>query len=260
MSGRPPSLASWLVSRATPPEDRDPLLGDLEEEYQRLLEQEGPTSARRFYWREALHALGPGLKRRLSARFVADAVPHGPLRRRGGSMLDAVRLDLRLAARTLLRHPRLSAAVVLTIAVGIAANTAVFAVVDAVVLRPFPFPEPERLVTLGTVIPKLRQELTFFENLSPAEYLDIARECRTLERVVAWDMATARSLTRGRRRTCSRRSSGATPSRRSAWQPRSGAASPPTRSKAARTSRSSATATGRRGSAPTRARSAGASS
>ena len=187
-SGRPPRLATWLVSRATPAEDREPLLGDLEEEYQRLLAEEGPASARRFYRLEALRALGPGLTRRLRAGFAADAVPHGPLPGRGGSMLDAVRLDLKLAARTLLRHPRLSATVVLTIAVGVAANTAVFAVVDAVVLRPFPFPEPERLVTVGTVIPKLRQELSFFENLSPAEYLDIARECRTLERVVAWDM------------------------------------------------------------------------
>jgi predicted permease len=188
MTRRPPALASWLVSRITPPEDRDPLLGDLEEEYRRLLARDGPATARRFYWGEALRALGPGLRRRLRVQFDGDAVPHGPISDRGGSMLGAFRLDLRVAARTLLRHPRLSAAVGLTIAVGIAANTAVFALVDAVVLRPFPFPEPERLVTVGTVIPKLRQELSFWENLSAAEYLDIARECKTLERVVAWDM------------------------------------------------------------------------
>ena len=187
MNTRPPALAAWLVSCATPPEDREPLRGDLEEEYQRLLESDGRSAARRFFWLEALRAVGPGLRRRFRAWIDREALPRAR-EGRGGSMLDAARMDLRLAFRTLLRHPRLSATVVLTIAVGIATNTAVFAVIDAVVLRPFPFPEPERLVTVGTVIPKLRQELSFFENLSPAEYLDIAHECRTLERVVAWDM------------------------------------------------------------------------
>jgi predicted permease len=189
MTEAPPRLARWLVAGVTPAAFREPLLGDLEEEYRAIAAAEGEAAARRFYWSEALHAVAPGLRRRLRLPIDADAVPHAPLPSgRGGSMLDAFRLDLKLAARTLLRHPRLSATVALTIAVGIAANTSVFAVVDAVVLRPFPFPEPERLVTVGTVIPKLRQELSFFENLSPAEYLDFARECRTLERVVAWDM------------------------------------------------------------------------
>jgi hypothetical protein len=184
MSARPPSLAAWLVSRVTPEADREPLLGDLEEEYQRLRAAEGAARARSFYWMEALRAVGPGLRR----RFRRDPAPEGPLAATGGSMLDGVWFDLKVAARTLLRHPRLSATVALTIAVGIAASTAVFAVVDGVVLRPFPFPEPGRLVTVGTVIPKLNQELSFFENLSPAEYLDIARECRSLQDVVAWDM------------------------------------------------------------------------
>ena len=188
MSGHPPRLAAWLVRRATPPSDREPLLGDLEEEYRRIADEEGKSSARRFYWSEACRALVPGLRRRLALYFEGDAVPHAPLSRQGGSMLDALRLDLRLALRTLAHQPRLAATVALTIGVGIAANTAVFAVIDGVVLRPFPFPAPEQLVTVGTAIPKQRQELTFFENLSPAEYLDIARECRSLERVVAWDM------------------------------------------------------------------------
>ena len=184
----PPRLAAWLVSRATPPADHEALLGDLEEEYRRILGDEGPRAARLFYWSEALGALVPGLRRRLGGYFDGDAVPHAPLPPRGGSMLEAVRLDLKLALRALTHQPRLAATVVLTIAVGIAANTTVFAVIDGLVLRPFPFLEPERLVTVGTAIPKADQELTFFENLSPAEYLDIARECRTLERVVAWDM------------------------------------------------------------------------
>jgi hypothetical protein len=174
------------VGRATPPADREALLGDLEEEFHRVTQEEGARRARRFYWVEGLRSLVPGLARRLRAFADPDLLPHsGP----GGHVgLEGTGLDLRLAARTLLRHPRLSGTVALTIAVGIAANTAVFAVVDGAVLRPFAFPDPDRLVTIGTEIPRTRQELSFFENLSPAEYLDIARECRTLERVVAWDM------------------------------------------------------------------------
>jgi putative ABC transport system permease protein len=53
--------------------------------------------------------------------------------------------DLRFAFRTLLRRPGFTAAAVLTLAVGLGANAAIFSVVDGVLLQPLPFPEPERL-------------------------------------------------------------------------------------------------------------------
>jgi putative ABC transport system permease protein len=56
--------------------------------------------------------------------------------------------DLRFAVRTLARTPLLTFAVVLTLALGIGANTAVFAVANAVLLRPFPFPAPEQIVSI----------------------------------------------------------------------------------------------------------------
>jgi putative ABC transport system permease protein len=61
--------------------------------------------------------------------------------------------DLRFAVRMLLRQPIYSAASVLTLAVGIGATTAVFAVVDATLLRPLPYPAPERLVGLNAMRP-----------------------------------------------------------------------------------------------------------
>jgi hypothetical protein len=57
--------------------------------------------------------------------------------------------DLRYAARRLIREPRFTLAAVLTLALGVGANVAVFAVVEAVLLRPLGYPEADRLVTLN---------------------------------------------------------------------------------------------------------------
>src|SRR5919206_1889608 len=67
---------------------------------------------------------------------------------RGGRWLESFWRDCRYGARSLRNSPGFTLAAVLTLAVGIAANTAIFGLVNAVLLRPLPYPDAERLVKL----------------------------------------------------------------------------------------------------------------
>jgi putative ABC transport system permease protein len=94
--------------------------------------------------------------------------------------LDDVAGDVRYAVRQLRRTPSFAAAAILTLAIGIGANSAVFSVVNAIVLRPLPFPSPERLVSVelmhvrGTPRPSTLAYFTFFEMREAAVFERIA--------------------------------------------------------------------------------------
>src|SRR3954453_22033090 len=73
---------------------------------------------------------------------------------RGLQPFDELRRKLRHAGRTLRKTPRFTATALLTLAVCLGANLTIFAVVDSILLRPLPFPQPDRLVTVFNTYPK----------------------------------------------------------------------------------------------------------
>src|SRR5688572_33431675 len=68
--------------------------------------------------------------------------------------MDAVLNDLRYAFRSLGRTPGFTVAAVLTLAIGIGANTAIFSIVDHVIVRPLAYDDPDRLFAVHEVIPR----------------------------------------------------------------------------------------------------------
>ena len=102
---------------------------------------------------------------------------------RHGAWLDGIVRDVRYGLRALRRNPLFTAVAVLTLALGIGANTAIFSIVHAVILRPLPYPAPEQLMRLTAQFPD--GPLQGFR-LSTPEYLEFQRMTRTFAAVGAF--------------------------------------------------------------------------
>jgi len=92
--------------------------------------------------------------------------------------------DLRYGARMLLKAPNITLIAVITLALGVGANTAIFSVVNAVLLRPLPYDHPERLVAVYTALPSLGYPRV---GLSEAEFVRLRQENRSFTEIAAWD-------------------------------------------------------------------------
>jgi putative ABC transport system permease protein len=95
--------------------------------------------------------------------------------------MESLRQDLAYALRRLLRAPAFTLVATATLALGIGANTAIFSVINGVLLQPLPFPEPERLVRVSQV---WKGKPTV---MSPQNFLDLQAQSQSFESLSAYD-------------------------------------------------------------------------
>lgn len=150
MRPEPPRLAKLLVSLASSRANRGSVVQDLREEFHSMLAEGVPLAdARGWYWSQVIDSVlplmaarqGPG---KLIWRFFGSE----------GGMLQ----DLKVGARMLLRRPGFSLIVVMTLALGIGATSAVFSLIQGVLLTPPPYEDPDRLVLLTPVFLEGQEE------------------------------------------------------------------------------------------------------
>jgi putative ABC transport system permease protein len=171
---RPPVVAAALL-RLLSREDAEYLENDLREEFEALVRARGRAAARHWFWRQTLASLGPLAVAR--ALGVGRAV-HGWLV--AGRL--ALRLDrLRYSVRVLRRSPGLTLTVICTLALGIGANAAVFSAINGVLLKPLPYLEPDRLVSIWEETPTAGHQ-----TVTPGNFADYERLNRSFSGLAAY--------------------------------------------------------------------------
>ena len=94
--------------------------------------------------------------------------------------METLLKDLRYGVRGLLKRPGFTVVAIITLALGIGANTAIFSVVNAVVLRPLPYAEPDRLVTLWETMPGSDRR-----SVAPGNFVDWRAQNKTFQDMAA---------------------------------------------------------------------------
>ena len=174
---RPPALARWLLRRVCAAPYQEVVEGDVEELYRARRRANGRVRAAYRYFADVFSIAGTPYGR--MHRSTANRRSIASSRRRGSGgvagpphpthtkssnashvevFVDKLLQDLRFAARGLTSSPAFTAVVVITLGLGIGANSTIFSVVNGVLLRPLPYHEPERIVQIAEIDPTMESE------------------------------------------------------------------------------------------------------
>jgi putative ABC transport system permease protein len=145
----PPPLARWLLERALPRGTRgEAIRGD-------LLEELRTRPGGRGDWWYARHALSLSIRYGWDrARRRLAGAPQSQTTKRSPMLLEGIRQDIRYAVRSYAKTPTFTIIMLTTLALGIGASTAIFSMVDGILLRPLPFADPNRLIWINEVNPR----------------------------------------------------------------------------------------------------------
>ena len=193
MTPHVPRLAEKLIAWSLPPEDRDAVLGDLAEELATLAAGYGPSRARRWYWRQVRRSLMPNLRRRVRGALARRPVT--PRHARPHTWTEGFMMDLKDAIRALRATPGFTVVALVVLTLGIGATTAIFSVVDAVVLRALPFDEHDRLVAVGERRPlgaSTTGDPLAVSSIATPNYFDWVAQQQVFESMAGWTPFGAR--------------------------------------------------------------------
>jgi putative ABC transport system permease protein len=161
----PPRLARRLLALLLRSQTKDEVLADLEEIWAERCASEGRAGADRWFWGQLFRSVRPAMREDDNGR--------------GGGMgrMSVFKTDVAFGLRQLGRHPGVGSVVVLTLALGIGATTAIFSAVYGVLLEPLPYDEPAELVMVtseagGSTAPRF---------ISGPDVLDMAEAVPSLE-------------------------------------------------------------------------------
>lgn len=157
-ANQPPRFALNWLETAVPRHLRESVIGDLEEEW-RARSSKGAALAGLWYCRQAA-ALALRLGWFDLTHKQPDRDGHPP--RKGDGLMETLWNDARYGARMLSRTPGFTFVAILTLALGLGANTAIFSVVNALLIKPLPLPGSERLVSVSGLDSRGRQQFVSF--------------------------------------------------------------------------------------------------
>ena len=188
---RLPDLLYRLFLLALPPAARKAYGAEMRASFHEQRRRTRGLAVLRLWYLAAADAISTGISERAAAEAALyEGAPHS----RRGSVMRSFLSDSRYALRLFTRQPGPTLLAIVTLAVAISGNTAIFSAIDALVLRPLPYRDPASLVM---VTEKRPAEGVLDNSVSPADFFDWARLNSTFESIAAVTTTSVDLIGRG---------------------------------------------------------------